>query len=95
MQALKWLHEKPDYDPPPAIFFKAWQRHVVPDGGKVNAMACAFCALDKLRSSIRRDVFISPSWRYADPRAGLLTGTELEAARPIVCRSPGPILECE
>lgn len=90
VQALKWLHEKPDYDPPTTIVGKAWQRHVVQDGGKVNATAYAFCMLDKLRSSIRRrDVFISPSWRYADPRAGLLAGTEWEAARPIVCRSLG------
>jgi TnpA family transposase len=63
---------------------------MVQDGGKVNATAYAFCTLDKLRSSIRRrDVFISPSWRYADPRADLLTGTEWEATRPIVCRSLG------
>ena len=90
VQALKWLHEKPDDDPPSAIVGKAWQRHVVQDDGTVNATAYAFCALDKLRRSIRRrDVFISPSWRYADPRAGLLAGPEWEAARPIVCRSLG------
>ena len=37
----------------------------------------------------RRDVFVAPSWRYADPRSGLLAGSEWEAARPIVCRSLG------
>ncbi|WP_321823961.1 Tn3-like element ISXc4 family transposase [Xanthomonas citri] len=87
-QALQWLHEKPDHDPPTAIVGKAWQRHVVQDDGHINATAYSFCALDKLRSAIRRrDVFISPSWRYADPRAGLLAGAEWEASRPIVCRS--------
>ncbi len=87
-QALQWLHEKPDHDPPTAIVGKAWQRHVVQDDGRINATAYSFCALDKLRSAIRRrDVFISPSWRYADPRAGLLAGAEWEAPRPIVCRS--------
>ncbi|WP_442712841.1 Tn3 family transposase [Xanthomonas citri] len=87
-QALQWLHEKPDHDPPTAIVGKAWQRHVVQDDGRINATAYSFCALDKLRSAIRRrDVFISPSWRYADPRAGLLAGAEWEASRPIVCRS--------
>lgn len=87
-QALQWLHEKPDHDPPTAIVGKAWQRHVVQEDGRINATAYSFCALDKLRSAIRRrDVFISPSWRYADPRAGLLAGAEWEAARPIVCRS--------
>jgi TnpA family transposase len=89
-QTLQWLHEKPDHDPPTAIVGKAWQRHVVQDDGRINATAYSFCALDKLRSAIRRrDVFISPSWRYADPRAGLLAGAEWEAARPIVCRSLG------
>lgn len=87
-QALQWLHEKPDHDPPTAIVGKAWQRHVVQHDGRINATAYSFCALDKLRSAIRRrDVFISPSWRYADPRAGLLAGAEWEASRPIVCRS--------
>ena len=89
-QALEWLHKKPDYDPPTAIVGKAWQRHVVQDDGRIDATAYSFCTLDKLRSAIRRrDVFISPSWRYADPRAGLLAGTEWEATRPIVCRSLG------
>lgn len=89
-QALEWLHEKPDHDPPTAIVGQAWQRHIVQEDGRIDATAYSFCALDKLRSAIRRrDVFISPSWRYADPRAGLLAGTEWEAARSIVCRSFG------
>jgi len=88
VQALQWLQQKPGHDPPTAIVSKAWQRHVMKDGGKVNATAYAFCALDKLRGALRRrDVFVSPSWRYADPRAGLLAGAEWENARPIVCRS--------
>jgi hypothetical protein len=90
VQALTWLREKPDHDPPTAIVGKAWQHHVIQNDGGINATAFAFCALDKLRASIRRrDVFISPSWRYADPRAGLLAGAEWEAARPIVARSLG------
>ncbi len=58
------------------------------EDGKVNSRAFAFCALAKLRVAIRRrDVFVNSSWRYADPRAGLLEGTEWEAARPVICRS--------
>jgi hypothetical protein len=52
-----------------------------------------------LRTAIRRrDVFVSPSWRYADPRFGLLTGGEWDTARPIICRTlgftsdPAPVL---
>lgn len=90
VQALKWLNEKAELDPPIDIVNKAWQRHVVQDDGRIDVTAYSFCALDQLRSALRRrDVFVSPSWRYADPRAGLLTGAEWEATRPIVCRSLG------
>ena len=90
VEALQWLRQKPDHDPATTIVSKAWQRHVVQADGSVNISAFAFCALDKLRVAIRRrDVFVNPSWRYADPRAGLLTGTEWEATRPMVCRSLG------
>eukprot|EP00887_Chlorella_sp_A99_P003771 scaffold31.g3771.t1 len=54
VQALNWLHEKPDHDPLTDIVGKAWQHHVIQDGGNVNTTAYAFCALDKLRTSIRR-----------------------------------------
>lgn len=33
-------------------------------------------------------MFVSPSWRYADPRAGLVTGNEWETLRPFICRTP-------
>ena len=90
LQALKWLRERPDHEPPIAIVNKAWKHHVVREDGRVDAPAFAFCALDRLRVAIRRrDVFVSPSWRYADPRAGLLAGTEWQTARPVVCRSLG------
>jgi TnpA family transposase len=46
-----------------------------------------------------RVVFTRPSWRYADPRANLLSDAEWEATRPIICRTlglapdPQPILD--
>lgn len=90
LEALQWLHERPDHDPPIVIVDKAWQRHVLREDGRVDERAFTFCALDKLRVAIRRrDVFVSPSWQYADPQAGLLTGTEWEVARPMICRSLG------
>ena len=56
--------------------------------------------LGQLQTAIhRRDVFTSPSWRYADPRANLLSDAEWEATRLIVCRTlglppdPQPILD--
>jgi TnpA family transposase len=100
LEALQWVHERPDHDPPTTIADKAWQRYVKREDGRVDARAFTFCTLDTLRVAIRRrDVFVSPSWRYADPQAGLLTGSEWEASRPIICRSlglsaqPGPTLD--
>ena len=56
----------------------------------VDHRAYTFCVLDQLREALRRrDVFVTPSWRYADPRRNLLAGAEWEAARPIMCRTLG------
>jgi hypothetical protein len=100
LEALQWLRERPDHNPPTEIVGKAWQRHVMREDGEVDVRAFTFCVLDMLRVAIRRrNVFVKPSWRYADPQAGLLTGTEWEASRPIICRSldlsahPGPTLQ--
>lgn len=92
VQALQWLHQTPDHDPPTTIVGKGWQRHVLQEDCRVDALALAFAfgALDKLPVAIRRrDVSDRPSWRYADPRAGLLAGDNREIARPIVCRCLG------
>lgn len=35
------------------------------------------------------DSYPAPSWRYADPRAGLLDSAEWESTRPIICRTLG------
>jgi TnpA family transposase len=92
---FEWLrmHElrvKPEPPAPRDVITKPWQRYVLRENGGINPRAYTFCVLDELRKALRRrDVFVSPSWRYADPRAGLLTGEEWETARPIICRSLG------
>ena len=49
-----------------------------------------FCVLGQLHEALkRREVFVERSWRYADPRAGLLEGAEWEATRPVICRTLG------
>ncbi|HZF98902.1 MAG TPA: Tn3 family transposase [Pseudoxanthomonas sp.] len=93
--AFDWLRanlsrKKPTDDAPREIVGKAWQRHVLREDGGVDAHAYTFCVLDELQGALRRrDVFVAPSWRYADPRAGLLDGTEWESVRPIICRTLG------
>jgi TnpA family transposase len=72
------------------VIRKPWQRHVLREDGSVDFHAYTFCVLDELHTALRRrDVFVAPSWRYADPRAGLLDGAEWEATRPIICRTLG------
>ena len=75
---------------PLAVVGGAWQRSVVREDGSINVRAYTFCTLDRLVTAIqRRDVFTTRSWRYADPRANLLTEVEWKAMRPVVCRSLG------
>jgi hypothetical protein len=105
LAAYDWLrdqqgHNKPDNPAPREFIDKAWRRYVVQKDGRIDIRAYTFCVLSHLQTAIhRRDVFTHPSWRYADPRANLLSDTEWEATRPIVCRTlglppdPQPILE--
>jgi TnpA family transposase len=95
LRALDWLRNnlvnppRSPGEPPGEVVLKSWKKYVWPEGG-FNQHAYIFCVLDVLREAIsRRDVFVSPSWRYADPRLGLLEGEEWLAARPVICRSLG------
>lgn len=65
-----------------------WRRHVGEARSRSEKRANTFCVLDKLRKALqRRDVFVAPSWRYADPRCGLLEGAQWQATRPLICRT--------
>ena len=93
--AIDWLRlnmtrKTPTSPAPRAVVGKAWHSQVFRDDGAIDLRAYTFCVLDKLQASLkRRDLFVTPSWRYADPRAGLLDGAEWEATRPIICRTLG------
>ena len=104
VDAFDWLQvehdrKKPRTDAPLEVVGRAWQRHVLRDDDTIDFHAYTFCVLDKLQMALkRRDVFVARSWRYADPRTGLLDGAEWETNRPIICRTldlsvePGPTL---
>jgi len=65
-----------------------WRRHVGEVQSRSEKRAYTFCVLDRLRKALhRRDVFVAPSWRYADPRSGLLAGAQWQATRPMICRT--------
>ena len=95
LAGFEWLQArerriKPEPPAPQEVITKPWLRHVLREDASVDPRAYTFCVLDGLHKALRRrDVFVSPSWRYADPRAGLLTGLQWDAARPIICRSLG------
>jgi hypothetical protein len=95
VSAFNWLRDnhlqtKPFGDAPREVIGKSWRRYVLREDGGVDLRAYTFCLLDQLKTAIqRRDVFIKPSWRYADPRANLLANAEWEAMRPVVCRTLG------
>jgi TnpA family transposase len=75
---------------PTAFVPPAWNRQVHDAAGSIDMTGYRLCLLDRLRAAIRRrDIFVSPSFRYTDPRKGLLDGTAWEAARPAVCRTLG------
>lgn len=55
---------------------------------RVDRIGYTYCVLDRLVNALRRrEVFVQPSLRYADPRIGLLHGAAWEAARLQVCRA--------
>ena len=87
---LMEVEPRRDVLPPLEVITAAWQKHVQPDGQSIDKRAYLFCTLDRLRAALkRRDVFVATSWRYADPRKGLLNDTEWQASRPVVCRTLG------
>jgi hypothetical protein len=75
---------------PTAFVPAAWARQVRDENGAVDMTGYRLCLLDRLRAAIRRrDIFVGTSFRYSDPRKGLLDGAAWEAARPAVCRTLG------
>ena len=75
---------------PMAVVTRAWKRYVVTANGSLDRMAYTYCVFDRLKDALRRrEVFVTPSVRYADPRLGMLAGEEWTKARPQVCRALG------
>ena len=67
-----------------------WRRLVLanPQLGEdeLDRRAYAFCVLEALQAALhRRDVFVTRSGRFTDPRAKLLSGSAWTAARPEIC----------
>lgn len=95
MEAIEYLRtvldEKRRPGPPPMAFVPDnWKRQVRDDTGALDMTGYRLCLLERMRAAIRRrDLFVAPSFRYNDPRKGLLEGAAWEAAKPAVCRTLG------
>lgn len=88
--SIDWRGRKSVDDAPLSVVSRGWQRLAADGNGKVDRKAFALGVLESLQDALkRRDVFVSPSERYADPRAKLLSGEGWEAARPGVLRALG------
>ncbi|ENA1771630.1 Tn3 family transposase [Yersinia ruckeri] len=95
IDALCWIElnlkkKKTDNDAPREIINKPWLQHVIKSDGSIDFHAYTFCTLKELQVTLKkRDIYVTPSWRYADPRTGLIEGSEWEHLRPVICRSLG------
>lgn len=73
---------------PVQIVNRRWQPYVVTQAGTLDRLAYTYCVLDRLKEAVRRrDVFVTPSLRYADPRLGMLDDTHWKELRPQICRA--------
>ena len=77
-----------------------WERSVFVEPDQVERRSFTFCVLEQLRSALRRrDVFVSKSTQWGDPRAQLLGPDSWGKARTSTCRmlglslTPEPFLE--
>jgi TnpA family transposase len=85
-------HRQPDLQPAPLdLVSGAWRRLVLPRHAPgVDRRAYTLCLVDRLQASLRRrEIFVTRSERWGDPRVKLWQGAQWEAMRPQVCRALG------
>ena len=85
---------------PGTLVTPTWERSVFVEPDQVERRSFTFCVLEQLRSALRRrDVFVSKSIHWGDPRAQLLGPDSWGKARTSTCRmlglssTPEPFLE--
>lgn len=75
-------------DAPQEVLTKPWLRMAFNDDGELDRRAYTFCVLERLQDCLRRrDIFVTPSTRWSDPRAKLLRDEAWASAKPQVCRT--------
>jgi hypothetical protein len=100
LRRIEPLPSPPMHEAPLRVVAPAWRRLVVRPDKQVDRRAYTFCALHTALGAFRRrDLYVVPSQRWADPREQLLSGEVWHAQRTAVCRTlglneqPGLVLE--
>ena len=93
LQALAFLRrrerkrEVPMEEAPVAVVTKNWHKLVLSEGVP-DQRFYTLCTMERLQDGLhRRDIFLSKSERWSDPRAKLLQGEAWRQARPNICRA--------
>jgi hypothetical protein len=75
-------------DVPLELVPRGWRRLVEPEPGRIDRRAFTFSALERLREGLhRRDVFVTRSDRWGDPRTILLDDHSWEVSKAETRRS--------
>lgn len=82
---------KPDMTKAPrAVIPRSWRRWIIGEADTVDRHSYTVCVLEQLQDRLRRrDVFVSPSERWGNPRLKLLRGEQWRSLRGQVCRLLG------
>jgi TnpA family transposase len=74
---------------PRTIITRAWKRYIY-QGTSTDRITYTYCVLERLKEALRRrELFVSPSLRYADPRQGMIPADAWERMRPQISRMLG------
>lgn len=77
-------------DAPEDIVKTSWKRLVYDEDGRIQRAGYSLCFLERLQDSLRRrDVWVTKSDRWGNPREKLLHGEAWQAQRVPVCRALG------
>ena len=88
LQRIEGRRKEAMADAPLQVITTAWRPYALTTNQRADRVGYTYCVLDRLVTAIRRrEVFVTPSLRYADPRLGMLDGEAWEAARAQVCRA--------
>ena len=69
---------------------KAWRRRIIGQDGQISKQAYTLCTLERLHTALRRrDVFVSESGRWSDPREKLLSPDRWKKQKTRFCHTLG------